>query len=412
MDDDEAPTRGATRSRPSRSRSLSGPHASTRSPRSGDAGGMTGLFARSARRPSGPRLRQRRAARLDRADAGHADRRAVLGPGLALRAQARRRAGLAFRKRRPGAAAESATAKRSTRPIPELVEALAAAGLRRFHRRRRDRRLRRRRAPASRACSGACRSSDPDGGAGERRHGPLSTCSTSCIWTGTISTRCRCAAARRCCDARIAFDDPLRFTAAPQRRPARRSFDEACAQGLGGPDRQARRARPTRTAARRDWLKFKCASGQELVIGGFTEPRGSRRGFGALLLGYYEAQGCATRARSAPASTIALLVTCASGWIAWRATAHPSTDEVGEHGVTWVAPEAGRASSASPNGPRDGKLRHPRFLGLRRDKPAKDVVRERTEPSDEHGTGASDRPSTATESSSRTPTRSCSPRTA
>jgi DNA ligase D-like protein (predicted ligase) len=37
----------------------------------------------------------------------------------------------------------------------------------------------------------------------------------------------------------------------------------------------------------RDWLKFKCSQGQEFVIGGYTEPRGNRIGFGALLLGYY-----------------------------------------------------------------------------------------------------------------------------
>lgn len=36
------------------------------------------------------------------------------------------------------------------------------------------------------------------------------------------------------------------------------------------------------------WLKFKCSEGQEMVIGGFTDPRGSRTGFGALLLGYYK----------------------------------------------------------------------------------------------------------------------------
>ena len=37
----------------------------------------------------------------------------------------------------------------------------------------------------------------------------------------------------------------------------------------------------------RDWLKFKCINEQEFVIGGYTEPRGSRFGFGALLVGYY-----------------------------------------------------------------------------------------------------------------------------
>jgi len=37
----------------------------------------------------------------------------------------------------------------------------------------------------------------------------------------------------------------------------------------------------------RDWLKFKCVNEQEVVIGGYTDPKGSRVGFGALLVGYY-----------------------------------------------------------------------------------------------------------------------------
>ena len=38
----------------------------------------------------------------------------------------------------------------------------------------------------------------------------------------------------------------------------------------------------------RDWLKVKCTQRQEMVVGGFTDPQGSREGFGALLLGYYD----------------------------------------------------------------------------------------------------------------------------
>src|ERR1700751_4913650 len=63
-------------------------------------------------------------------------------------------------------------------------------------------------------------------------------------------------------------------------------FKEACRKGWEG--LVAKRAdSPYVTTRSRDWLKFKCEHGQELVIGGFTEPRGSRVEFGALLLGYY-----------------------------------------------------------------------------------------------------------------------------
>lgn len=65
---------------------------------------------------------------------------------------------------------------------------------------------------------------------------------------------------------------------------------EACREGLEGIICKKARStyRETRT---RDWLKVKCARRQEFVIGGFTEPSGSRVGFGALLLGVYDDDG-------------------------------------------------------------------------------------------------------------------------
>src|SRR4029079_6499169 len=63
-------------------------------------------------------------------------------------------------------------------------------------------------------------------------------------------------------------------------------FAEACEKGWEG--LIAKRADAPYTHGRsRDWLKFKCSAEQELVIGGYTAPRGSRTDLGALLLGYY-----------------------------------------------------------------------------------------------------------------------------
>ncbi len=63
---------------------------------------------------------------------------------------------------------------------------------------------------------------------------------------------------------------------------------EACGEGREG--LMAKRAAGLYVSGRsRDWLKFKCVRDQEFVIGGYTEPRGARTGFGALLLGYHEA---------------------------------------------------------------------------------------------------------------------------
>jgi len=52
-----------------------------------------------------------------------------------------------------------------------------------------------------------------------------------------------------------------------------------------------------------DWLKFKCLNEQEFVIGGYTDPKGSRTGFGALLVGFYEAGKIAVRGQGGARDT-------------------------------------------------------------------------------------------------------------
>ena len=87
----------------------------------------------------------------------------------------------------------------------------------------------------------------------------------------------------------LTFTGPLRFTEHKD-TDGEAYFRQACASGWEGVI--AKRAdAPYRAGRTRDWLKFKCEAGQEFVIGGFTDPRGSRTGFGALLLGYYDPAG-------------------------------------------------------------------------------------------------------------------------
>ena len=84
----------------------------------------------------------------------------------------------------------------------------------------------------------------------------------------------------------LSFHGPVRFTPHRNER-GEELFREACQKGLEGVI--AKRAdSPYRGSRSRDWLKFKCHAEQELVIGGFTAPKGSRTEFGALLVGYYE----------------------------------------------------------------------------------------------------------------------------
>ena len=113
------------------------------------------------------------------------------------------------------------------------------------------------------------------------------TCSTCSRWT--VRTSVVAAAGAQGAAARGAgWDDPLRL---PYRNEAGEAmFAEACANGWEGVI--AKRADSVYTSKRsKDWLKFKCAQGQELVIGGFTAPRGSRIEFGALLVGVYDDGG-------------------------------------------------------------------------------------------------------------------------
>ncbi|HSR72144.1 MAG TPA: non-homologous end-joining DNA ligase, partial [Kiloniellales bacterium] len=84
----------------------------------------------------------------------------------------------------------------------------------------------------------------------------------------------------------ISFRNPLRYTI-HRNRDGEAYYEAACKKGWEGVI--AKRADSAyRHGRSSDWLKFKCAKGQELVIGGFTEPHGNRIGFGALLVGYYD----------------------------------------------------------------------------------------------------------------------------
>jgi DNA ligase D-like protein (predicted ligase) len=153
-------------------------------------------------------------------------------------------------------------------------------------------------------------------------------------------------------------------------------FEYACRHGWEG--LIAKRADSPYVQKRsRDWLKFKCSSEQELVIGGFTAPRGSRTDFGALLLGYYEK---GTLKYAGKVGTGFSQQTLRSLGKQLRELERDTSPFDLVHpiprGTRWVEPEL-VAQIGFTEWTRDGRLRHPRFLGLRDDKPAREVVRER-----------------------------------
>jgi len=173
--------------------------------------------------------------------------------------------------------------------------------------------------------------------------------------------------------AAIAFEDPVRFT--PHRNASGEAFfEEACARGWEG--LIAKRAEACYPAGRnRDWLKVKCAHGQELVIGGFTEPQGGRTDFGALLVGYFDGDAFRYAGKVGTGFDAETLANLHDLMQEIARDDPPFADPPDEEGITWIAPEL-VAEIGFAEWTEAGRLRHPRYLGLRRDKPATDVVRE------------------------------------
>jgi DNA ligase D-like protein (predicted ligase) len=174
----------------------------------------------------------------------------------------------------------------------------------------------------------------------------------------------------------LRFDDPIRFNPHRRGEHGEELFREACRKGLEGVI--AKRAdSPYRGGRSRDWLKLKCHAEQELVIGGFTAPKGSRTEFGALLLGYHDGGAFRYAGKVGTGFDHETLRDLGAQMRALGRDDPPFTDaeQIRERGSTWVEPEL-VAQVAFTEWTRAGRLRHPRFLGLRDDKPAGEVVRE------------------------------------
>ena len=170
------------------------------------------------------------------------------------------------------------------------------------------------------------------------------------------------------------FKDPLRFT--EQRETEGEAyFREACGKGWEGII--AKNADSAYLSTRsRDWLKFKCLNQQEFVIAGYTDPQGERVGFGALLVGYYEAGKLVYAGKVGTGYDTATLRRLSSQ-LGKLETSHSAfdSDALPSRGIHWVKPDL-VAQIAFGEWTSAGKLRQPRFLGLRSDKAAREVVRE------------------------------------
>lgn len=170
------------------------------------------------------------------------------------------------------------------------------------------------------------------------------------------------------------YDDPIHFT--PFRTTgSARMYRDACTRGAEGII--AKRAESRYVGARSaEWLKIKCVRQQEFVIGGYTEPQGSRQRIGALLVGYHEDGALRYAGRVGTGFDLRTLEFLHDRLAPLERRTSPfAPGPVPGSGVHWVTPRL-VAQIGFGEWTAAGLLRHPRYLGLREDKPAKEVRRE------------------------------------
>lgn len=160
-----------------------------------------------------------------------------------------------------------------------------------------------------------------------------------------------------------ALDEP-----APWERACREGWEGVIAKRRGSTYEQRRSPH---------WLKMKCEASQELVVGGFTDPQGKRVGLGALLVGYFEGDDFVFAGKIGTGFDTKLLLELRSRLDALEIPASPFTRARGLPRLRahWVRPEV-VVQVAFIEWTVHLKLRHPRLLGVRYDKPAREVVRE------------------------------------
>jgi bifunctional non-homologous end joining protein LigD len=160
--------------------------------------------------------------------------------------------------------------------------------------------------------------------------------------------------------------------------PGAAFLENVCALGLEG--MVSKRADLAYRSGRGPaWQKIKCARHQEVVIGGFTDPEGSRPGFGALLTGIHEPDGRLAYAGRVGTGFDAKLLASLGRTLADltqpQSPFHDPPQGADARGVHWVKPVL-VAEVAFAEWTADATMRHPTFRGLRPDKRARDVVRE------------------------------------
>jgi ATP-dependent DNA ligase len=193
------------------------------------------------------------------------------------------------------------------------------------------------------------------------------------LWLGGRAVTALPLEQRRQLLERLPLEPPLQLV---KRVEGEAPWQQACQQGWEGVIAK-RRGSPYEHRRSPLWLKMKCEATQELVVGGFTDPEGKRRGLGALLLGYYQGQELVFAGKVGTGLDTRLLLELRARLDALELPQTPFTRATGlpRERVHWVRPEL-VVQVAFMEWTVHGKLRHPRLLGLREDKSAQAVVRE------------------------------------
>lgn len=193
------------------------------------------------------------------------------------------------------------------------------------------------------------------------------------MWLDGREVMSRPVEERRALLAALPLEPPLRPVeqldlADPWAHAAREGWEGVIAKRRGS--RYEQRRSP-------HWLKMKCEASQEFVVGGFTDPQGSRVGLGALLVGYFEGDDVVFAGKLGTGFDTKLLLDLRARLDALEVAAAPFTKATGLPRLRahWVRPEI-VVQAAFIEWTVNGKLRHPRLLGVRDDKRAADVVRE------------------------------------
>lgn len=154
----------------------------------------------------------------------------------------------------------------------------------------------------------------------------------------------------------------------------RQLFEASCRDGWEG--LVAKRVGSAYRSGRSgDWVKLKCSCRQELVVGGWTPPRGSRQGIGALLLGYWEAGKLVYAGKVGTGFDARMLAELVRRLSLLARSSSPFDGRVLEKAARWAEPSL-VAEVAFTNWTSDGRLRHPSFVALRDDKAAAAIGRE------------------------------------